>query len=334
MHLDCGHADRDSGWVPTKTMAREFVSLFLRLGLAYFLGALLMVGIGLAQTNVFPGDTWLTNEFQYPNSRGGRVVTNGEFGGLHAEAQAGRLKIIWPTPMVRGSVSAVVSIDDPGHWPARDWFSIPLIHHADGWEGRVPLESLDTPVIYFVRTTVGTAPHVSPPRLCDPREAGLEQPDHFFWSFLEGFEEGTERWRVLGEGRAELRTDPFARSGRAALVISLPAGRHSATVGTTRLRGANIVENGMTGVRLWLRTRSGEGRAQFTLWADAFSAKQSQAVFEEEPVISDRWTKIELPFSRFSRISRSGIDFFSIEVIGDGPCDFLMDDVELMGRGY
>ena len=85
-------------------------------------------------------------------------------------------------------------------------------------------------------------------------------------------------------------------------------------------------------VRLWLRTRSGEGRARFTLWADAFSSKQSQAVFEDEPAISNRWTRIELPFSRFSRISRAGIDFFSIEVIGDGPCDFLMDDVELMGR--
>ena len=286
-----------------------------------------------AQTNSFLGDTWLTNEFQYPNSLGGRGVTNGAFAGLHAESQAGRLKIIWPTSMVQGAVSALVSIEDPGHWPSRDWFSVPLIRHAGDWEGRVPVESLDTPVIYFLRTAGGSVTNLSPPRICNPREAGLEQPDHFFWSFLEGFEEGTGRWRMLGGGREELRSDSLARSGRAALVISLRAGRRSAAVGTTRLRGASIVENGMTGVRLWMRTRSGEGRARFTLWADAFSARQSQAVFEDEPVITDRWTRIELPFSRFSRISRVGIDFFSIEVIGDGPCDFLMDDLELMGRG-
>ena len=292
--------------------------------------AWLMVSSALAEIPNVPGDRWFTNEFRYPASYTTSQVNRARFEGAHVEVQAGRLKIVWPTPIDRGTVFAVISIDDPGHWPSRDWFSLPLIRHAGEWEGRVSVENLDTSVIYFLGTSEGLATNISPARLCNPREAGLEQPDQFFWSFLEGFEEGTERWRDLSGRGESLRVDPMAHRGRGALLISLPAGRRSASAGTARLRGAAMVENGVTGLRLWMRTRSGEGHARFTLWSDAFSSQQSQRVFEEEPLITDRWKRIELIFSKLAPVSIARVDFFSVEVIGDGPCDFLLDDLEMM----
>lgn len=274
------------------------------------------------------GDLWLTNHFEYPVSIATNALPAEMFGTLHAEVLAGRLKISWLSKTAPASPTLVASADAPGHWPARDWRSCPMEQHGENWEAFVPVDSLDVPVIYFVRA--GT--NVSPMRLVRPRALGLEEPTRIFWPFLEGFEEGLESWRLLSVGAAGLKTGTPAKNGKAALLAAIPAGKKTVAIATTRVRGWFAEEHGAAGLSVWLRAREGTGHARFTLLTHAFTTNQVVAVRAGDVPLTGQWQRVELPFSAFPKISRPVIDLFTIEFIADGPREFLVDDLQLLGR--
>jgi hypothetical protein len=169
-------------------------------------------------------------------------------------------------------------------------------------------------------------------RLARPRALGLEEPTRIFWPFLEGFEEGLESWRLLSGGAAELKTGTPVKNGKAALVAAVPAGKKSVAVATTRVRGWFAEEHGARGLSVWLRAREGTGHARFTLMAQAFTTNQVVAVRAGDVPLTAQWQRVELPFSSFPKIPRLGLDLFTIEFIADGPREFLVDDLQLLGR--
>jgi hypothetical protein len=278
-------------------------------------------------------DEWLAGAYEFPAGVQGNIGETNEFAGVHAKVLAGRLIIYCPAALAKDSVVAVViSFDEPGHWPARDWRSHRMKRQHTEWEFVVPVQDLDLPLLYFLRIEApDRSVSFSPIRICRPREAGLEQPTRFFWAFLEGFEEGLESWAALDEETAPVRTGPIARHGRAALARTIPHGKGSVSVGTTRLRGSQVVQNGATGLRLWMRTREGSGRARFTLYSNAFTAKKIVAPSSVEAVLNEAWQQIDLPFSSFPALALGQIDYFAIEMIGESGTEFLLDDLELLG---
>ena len=280
------------------------------------------------------GDGWLTNAALFPPLAEARAVRSNLFASLRAEAVAGRLKILWPAEpfSTNATVTLHASAGEPGHWPARDWRSLPMGLVGARWEAAVPVEDVDEPVIYFVRSVERGATNHSPLRVCVPRAAGLEEPTRIFWPFLEGFETGAESWRTLSEAPDAARpTEALAKSGRASLAVTLPPRQRSVTVGTTRLRGAQLQRAGATGVRLWLRTRAGAGTARFTLLAHAFTTNQVVAQCPREVPLDARWQRVDLPFSLFPNAPLGAVDFFTVEFIGEGPQEFLIDDVQWLG---
>ena len=288
---------------------------------------LLVPSLGAAEKPV--ADFWLTNAGQYPPGVSTNAVRASGFENLHSEALAGKLKISWPsTNAPPAGVTLLASEDDPGHWPARDWRSYAMEQHGENWEAYVPVDSLDVPVVYFVRA----GEKISPMRLTRPRALGLEAPTRIFWPFLEGFEEGLESWRLLSDAMAELKTGTPVKNGKAALIAALPAGKKSIAIGTTRVRGWFVEEHFAKGLSVWLRTREGTGRARFTLLAHAFTTNQVVAVRAGEVPLTAQWQRVELPFDTFPKISRGAIDLFTIEFMADGPREFLVDDLQLLGR--
>ena len=153
----------------------------------------------------------------------------------------------------------------------------------------------------------------------------------FFGHFLEGFEEQLESWRLLSENVPALRADGPARSGRRALAVTVPRGKRSVTVGTTRLRGWFALEHGATGVSLSLRTRAGMGRVRFTLLANAYGPGQAVSPSTVEAALRAEWQRIDLPFSSFPRLDLAEVDLFALEFLGEGPLEFLVDDLQLLG---
>jgi hypothetical protein len=227
---------------------------------------------------------------------------------------------------------------------------------GQGWECWVPVEDIEVPIVYFVAVESSTpqkssahhgaelaalpedreiATNVSPMRVCRPHLLGLKGPTRIFWPFLEGFEQGLESWRWLAPepepGR--LKTDPLAKNGHAALLVSVPAGKRSVTIATTRVRGRELVTRAATGLRIWLRTRHGSGQARFTLLADALTTNQVVAVSRQQAHLAPVWRKVDLAFDDFPDLPQRGVDLFTIEFIGHGPQDFLVDDLQLLGAG-
>lgn len=251
-----------------------------------------------AQTAPPPADEWITSTVWYPTPfRADQVRSNAfnTFAGLQAEVAMGQLKIRCPTAAFpdQTNVQLHVSVDAAGHWPARDWRTQPMSRHEVVWEAVVPVFDLDLPLAYFVTAPQAPVPGVSPMRLLQPRALGLTQPTRLFWSFLEGFEEGLESWRVLAPEGAQLHTDSTARMGRAAMAVTLPEGKHSVTVGTTRLRPWHLWKFNCCGLRVWLRTREGAGRARFSLLTNAYTTNQAVAVFpgkSDSPTSGLVWT--------------------------------------------
>ena len=263
------------------------------------------------------------------------VVRSNLFSSLHAEAVGGRLKILW-TPAESaptGSVFVHASVAEPAHWPTRDWRSHAMTRSASSWQATVPIEDVAVAVVYYVSTTERGLTNLSPLRFVVPGRAGLEQPTRVFWPFLEGFEEGAESWRLLSEDSRDppLKIDSTPKNGRAALAVAVPAGKRSATVATTRVRGWQIQHEGATGLRVWLRARAGGGRARCTLLAHAFSTNQAVGLWPNDILLSNQWAKVELPFTEVARLPFGAVDLFAIEFIADGPRDFLIDDLQLLG---
>ena len=198
------------------------------------------------------------------------------------------------------------------------------------WFAELPVDSLHVPIIYFAVVRESNAISASAMRMVEPLALGLEEPTRFFWPFIEGFELELDGWRVAEN--AEARIDPLAKNGRAALIARVSEDRHATTVTTTRLRGWFLEEHGATGVALWLRTKTGTGTAAFTLLANAFSTNQIVSRRAETVRVSNRWTKIELPFSSFPKFPLGDLDLLSIELSGKPGTEFLLDDLYLLGR--
>jgi len=298
------------------------------------LGWLAFPGVAFAQPTP-PGDQWLTNAWPHPLASPEAPVRSNLFSSLRAEVIGGKLKILW-TPegaAPTGGVTVHASAAEPAHWPTRDWRSHPMTRPGLQWQATLPVEDVEVPIVYFVRAVEQRLTNLSPLRVVAPVAVGLEEPTRVFWPFLEGFEESAESWRLLSEESptAPLRRDPASKNGRAALAVSVPSGKRSATVATTRVRGWQLQREGATGLRVWLRAREGTGRARCTLLAHAFATNQVVGVWPSLVRLTERWQKVELPFRALPRLSLGAVDLFAIEFIADGPRDFLIDDLQLLG---
>jgi hypothetical protein len=223
----------------------------------------------------------------------------------------------------------LVSADAPGHWPARDWRTLTPRRAGTVASQPVPVDSVDVPLIYFVSGRLNGNTIVSPLRLAQPRGLGMERPSRLFWAFVEGFEQGVEGWRSAD---VRLRTNGVARSGRAALSVRVPAGKKSASVETTRLRGWFVQEHAAEGFAMWLRSTGGAGRVTFTLAAHAFTTNQITSSRAEPVIVSTNWTKARLTFESFPRAPLADLDLLTLEFTAGPGVELLVDDVHLLGR--
>ena len=92
------------------------------------------------------------------------------------------------------------------------------------------------------------------------------------------------------------------------------------------------MQSAATGVRVCLRTREGKGRARFTFFANAATTNQVISVWPKEPLLDEAWQKVDILFSELPRLPLAHVDLFAIEFIGKGPLEFLVDDLQLLGR--
>lgn len=304
------------------------------LGLAGVLWAFGRLG---AADQAPPGEEWLDQPAPYPRFVDPTQVVTNDFQSLQAEFLAGRLKIRWVTTPLLTNWTVVVhaSADAPGRWSARDWRPYPMTARETLWETTLPVDHPDVPIVYFVRVHQPSvaAPRYSPLRICYPRRLGVEEPTRIFWAFLEGFEEDMESWQILSQGSQDLTLalSPMAKNGHAALQVSIPAGKRSATVATTRVRGWQVRQHNATGLSVWLRAQEGSGRARFTLLAHVSPTNQVVAPATWEAPLTDSWQRIDLPFDDFPGVPLHALDLFTIEFVANGPRRFLVDDLQLLG---
>lgn len=293
----------------------------------------LLSSAALGATPVAPGDGWLeaAATVHWPLPASG-TETN-RFAALHAEVVSGQLQIVWPderAPRPGGSVRVEYSADSPGHWPARDWQSVPMSRFGDVWKSAVPLDSVDVPLVYFVVETAGPVTNVSPARLALPRQLGLEHPSKFFWPFLEGFELGTRSWRSLDGQRIEL--SPLAKSGKSSLRVLLREGRTVASVGTTRLRGWFAQEHQSAGISVWAKTSGGSGQMRCSLMANAFTTNQVLVAQTNTTTVTSNWRRVNVPFTAFPALPLGDLDFVAFEFSGPAGTEFVLDDLTLLDR--
>lgn len=275
-------------------------------------------------------DVWLTNAPALPGAYAAATIATNRFANLKAEIIAGKLLVRWETTESFSETFIVASADAPGHWPARDWRSSTMRRTPVGWVTDIPIDSLDVPVVYFAVAINDGKSVASPMRITHPRALGLETPTRLFWPFVEGFEQGTEGWRTT-DGSA-VRRDVPSKSGRASLVLRVPAERRSATLMTTRLRGWFLEEHEASGVMCWLRMKSGVGTARFALFANAWSTNQFVARRDETVKVTEKWTPAALRFESFPRLALGDVDLFSVELTAEPGAELLIDDVQLLGR--
>lgn len=299
------------------------------------------VALLLCSANAFaqpkaPADAWVDGAVLFPRGLVTNAIRPDDFATLRAEHLAEQLKVRWQpaSPPTQPRVVLHFSTDAPGHWPARDWRALPMTLRGAVWEATFPVEELDVPLVYFVSDGSPVPAQLSPMRVILPRLAGMEKPSRIFWPFLEGFEEGFTGWELTSASATipQLKTSPSAHDGNAALSVPLPAGQRSVTVSTTRVRGWHYSLQLATGLRVWLRAPGGSGRARFTLHANASSTNAISALSTIEAVLDDKWRKVDLSFSSFPNFPVVGTDSFSIEFSGEGPREFLVDDLRLLGR--
>ncbi len=309
----------------------------------FFLCGLLALGAvaALAQTPKPRTDQWLAGPFAYPAIVGASVGGTAGFEGIETDAVAGRLKIYWTAAATEGAgrVMLFASAEMAGHWPARDWHALPMSHRGGRWEASVPVESVDIPMIFFLRVGAGAGTRLSAMRICAPRAAGLEEPSRIFWPYLEGFEGTLESWRGFGAnvmagaalGAAPLQTDPVAKQGKLSLRVAVPGAGQMVGVATTRVRGWQIVERSATGLRLWMRTRSGAGRVVFTLFANAGGAREMVMPYDRVVLLDERWQKVDLAFARFGKGPLAEVDLLALEFSAEAAREFLVDELQLLG---
>ena len=305
----------------------------LRLGLV---AALLVGALSVHAQSKPSADTWVSGTAQFPRGLATNALSRDIFGSLAAEHLVEQLKVRWQpaTAPAQPRLTLHFSADAPGHWPARDWRTLPFIQRGAAWEATLPVDDLDVPLVYFVSDGSPAPGVLSPMRVVSPRLAGMEKPSRVFWPFLDGFEEGVVGWELspASAGQPPLKTSPNAHDGKASLSVTLPVGQRSVSVGTARLRGWHYSHQLATGLRVWLRAPGGAGRARFTLHAGYGTTNAVAAVSTIEATLDDQWRKVDLSFSSFANFPAARADWFSIEFSGEGPREFLVDDVRLLGR--
>jgi hypothetical protein len=314
-------------------------SKLVALGCCWLVGA--TAGLGQPST---AADDWLAGPVQFPWVSSNSPGSAATFTNLHADLLGGKLRVLWPAEQPATNVSATLwsSADKPGRWAARDWRPYAMAWRGSGWESTVPVDDVDVPLVYFVEVREDPSLHakpataatqVSPMRICRPRVLGLEEPTRIFWPFLEGFEQGAESWRLLAPTpeTPALALASEGKSGLAALRVRLPAQRHSVTVATTRVRGWQLRQQSAAGFRLWLRTGRGAGSARFTLFANAFATTQVASVCRTDTKLGEKWQKVDLALAEFPKVPLDDVDLVAIEFIGDGPQEFFIDDLQLLG---
>jgi len=311
-------------------------------GLTYVMALSGLAAAGsLAQSSSEQGDRWLTHAAPHPGVLAGAGLVSNRFSNLHLEVLDRRVLACWapeagaPEP---GALSLQASVAAEDHWPARDWRARPLQRSGRIWQAELPVEELDVPVLYYLREVRDHMTNVSPLRITLPRQLGLEEPTRVFWPLLEGFEEGFESWRILASstGPVPLRAEPLqisstAKNGRGALLVSLAAGQTSVRVGTTRVRGWQLLREGATGLRLWVRTESGWGRVRCSLGAYAFTQAESFVPWTEEFPVTNSWQKLDLSFDRLAGVRWRGVDLFVLEFSASEPTRFLVDELQFLG---
>jgi hypothetical protein len=278
-----------------------------------------------------PGsDSWLTNGGVFPEKFRNAAMRTNLFTHLRAEVVAGALQVKCESSETISELRLLASADAPGHWPARDWRTFGMRRFGASWVAEIPVDSLDVPQIYFLAAREQGKPVASPMRLVRPRALGMEAPSHFFWAFIEGFEQGMDGWRIT-DG-TETRTDPAAKSGRASFVVRVPARQRSIALETTRLRGWFLEEHGAMGIGVWLRTKSGTGTAAFTFMANAGSTNQVISRRAETVRVSTKWVRAALLFESFPKVRLGDVDLFAIEFAAEQGTELLIDDLHVLGR--
>lgn len=281
-----------------------------------------------------PADTWVADPVVHPRGLTTNALRQDAFASLRAGLLAEQLKVRWQpaAPAAQTRVSLHYSADAPGHWPARDWRTLPMSQRGTVWETTLPVDDLDIPLVYFISDESVPPTLLSPMRVVSPRLAGMEKPSRVFWPFLDGFEEGVSGWESVPVETPTLKTSPHAHDGNAALSVALPVGKRSVTVSTPRVRSWHYSHQLATGLRVWLRAPGGSGRARFSLHANAGTTNVVTATSTIEAELDDKWRKVDLSFISFPNFPFSSTDTFSIEFTGDGPREFLVDDLRLLGR--
>ncbi len=283
-----------------------------------------------------PADAWVGGAGQYPRGIATNAINDEAFRSLAAEHLVEQIRVRWQPASLPAPTNLTLhySADPPGHWPARDWRLLPFSRRGAAWEATLPVEDLDVPLVYFVSDGSLAPTLLSPMRVVSPRQAGMEKPSRVFWPFLAGFEQGVAGWELstASAGAPPLKISPAAHDGHAALAVTLPAGRRTVSVGTSRVRGWHYSHQLATGLRVWLRAPGGSGKARFTLHANAGTANALAVPSTIEATLDDQWRKVDLSFSSFPNFPVVGTDWFSIEFSGEGPREFLVDDVRLLGR--
>jgi hypothetical protein len=302
--------------------------------LTFGLFALLSVNAQAQQPAKLLPDAWLTNA-SYP----GFVVTNRVAetgsGNLSAEALVGKLRVYWAPPEAVEVKEARLwmSADVPGVWLARDWQMLPLEKKGQRWEGVMPVENPDVPVAYFVEV-VAPKPMITAQRICHPRVAGLEEPSRIFWPFREGFEEDLWSWRLVTDEPkfTPVETATVVKSGKASLKLALASDKHSVTVATTKVRGWQLDQNFANGIRVWVKLAQGTAKLRCTLLAHAFTPKQVISVYPDDFTLTTDWQPVDLKLSGFPKLVIGEVDLMTLELIGNGPIEAYVDNVQFLGR--
>lgn len=293
---------------------------------------LALCGVNALAQSKAVADAWVDGAVVFPRNLVTNALSLGGFATLRAEHLAEQLKVRWQpaSPPVQPRVVVHFSADALGHWPARDWRTLPMTPRGAVWEATLPVEDLDVPLVYFVSDGSSTTALLSPMRVVSPRLAGMEKPSRIFWPFLDGFEGELSGW-AIANSHSPLTTSPNAHDGHAALSVPLLPGQGSVIVSTTRIRGWHYSLQLATGLRVWLRAPGGSGRARFTLHTNAGSMNEIAAVSTIETTLDDKWRKVDVSFSSFPNLPVVGVDLLSIEFSG-GAREFLVDDLRLLGR--
>lgn len=312
--------------------------MIIQIKTGYSIVALLIAGsatLGSAADLEVAGDIPLAGSYAYPRLTESKPGEGDSFPGLKAEAINGKLKVSFQGAEMQQDavVTLQSSVDMPGHWPARHWVDSPMTLRGRDWTANLPIDAPEAPIVYFAESVAAGRTNVSPMRVCHPRKMGLDKPSRAFWPFLEGFETGTRSWRYLaGSNSSE---SPGAveepRSGQRAMLLRIPPGKVSVTVGTTLVRGWHARLKGATGVKFWARASGGRGKVRLALLANAFSEDQAVSILPHTIDLDDDWKQVDARFSEFPGLKTAAIDLLSLEFVGAPRTEFLVDDLELLG---